>query len=144
MGFVKYVGVDGAELKAERDVVRKAIGRLFAGRSRYLSMGLDETGDVYMIISWCAPGGVYVSVRAPDEEDEYDLIDSSRSSEVVECVVGDRRRTLTLDALVTQPETVERAAERFFLTGQRLLEATWRRTEERYARISRGEPVRRL
>lgn len=144
MGFVKYVGVDGDEWKAAWDGVRQAIGRLFAGRSRYLSMGLDETGDVYMIISRCGSGGVYVSVRAPDEEDEYDLIDSSRPSELVECVVGDRRQTLTLDALVARPELVERVAEHFFLTGQRLAEAAWRRTGERYERMSRGEPVRRL
>jgi hypothetical protein len=142
MAFVTYVAVDGDEQDARLDVIHDAIGRLASGQAENVSMGLDETGDVFMSISR-GPGGIYVSVMAEGEEDEYELVDASKPPELVECVVGSWRQTLTLDALVQQPE-VARAAEHFFWKGKRLPMMTWRKTEERYRRMAQGETVRRL
>jgi hypothetical protein len=142
MAFVKYVGVDGDERAARWNTVAGAIKDLAQGQSRVISLGEDEAGDVFMVISRCLPSGFYVSVRAAGEPDEYDLVRSFAPSELLECVVGAGRQTVSSDAIVEAP-AVEEAARQFFLTGKRLESAAWRKTEERYQRLAKGEPVQK-
>ncbi|QSQ25432.1 hypothetical protein JY651_11100 [Pyxidicoccus parkwayensis] len=142
MKLIKYVALDGIESAPTWNAVRRAIELLERGQSRALSMGEDETGDVFMIISRCQPSGLYVSARAIEEADDYDLVDTSAPSDLLECVVGAQRQTVTSDAIVDAAQ-VEPVARHFLLTGMRLDSARWRKTQERYTRMAQGEPVHR-
>ncbi|MBU8896765.1 hypothetical protein KRR26_14195 [Corallococcus sp. M34] len=124
-------------------MVLDAIERLSLGEVCTLSMGESETSDQFMIISRCKPSGLFISIRAVGEVEEYDLVDSTQSADLIECVVGTRMQTLTRDALVDVKQAVL-AAEYYFSTGGRLPSASWRRSDERLRRMADGEPVHRI
>lgn len=143
MEFAKYISINGDTKKPAWPLLSKAIARMTTGEVKAISIGESETGDTFMIISRCRPTGFYVSARAIGEMDEYDLIDSSSPPDLLECVVGTGRQTITRDALVAV-SAIEEVAKHFFLTGERLSTSTWRKTDERYRRIAQGEPIQKI
>lgn len=97
--------------------------------------------DTFLIAEATRPQGIHISARSLDDADDHELIDPTRPPTLLECVAGGlARQVRTLDSLVGLSDA-EKAAEHYFLSGQRLDSLSWRRGTERYERLRRGESI---
>ncbi|WP_224362466.1 Imm1 family immunity protein [Hyalangium versicolor] len=143
MAFVRYAALDGKRLARTWDAVSKALDRLERSGVGSLSLGLSETGDdTFLIVVPVKSMGVHVSVRTMSEEEEHHLVDATKPSDLAECIVGGVEQVLSLDSVVDLQQARE-VIRHYFETGERLEQASWGRTLERYERLARGESIRK-